>query len=154
MSTDQTSLLVGDAAATGDHSPEKAAQPQRTDLDLEYFRRRLMEEKALAEETIRGTKASEEDGTGAQGMERNELADYDEDHPGDTGTETFLREQDMALVKNARDILVRIDRALQKLDEGTYGICDRTHKPIPPERLEAIPYATLTVEAQALQEIL
>ena len=86
-------------------------------------------------------------------MERNELADYDDDHPADTGTELFLREQDMALVKNARDILARIARAGQKMDEGTYGICDRTHKPIPVERLEAIPYATLTVEAQAIQEI-
>ena len=42
---------------------------------------------------------------------------------------------------------------LQKLDEGTYGICDKTHKPIPVERLEAIPYATLKVEAQEIQEI-
>ena len=132
------------------------ATPQttaRTDLDLDYFRKRLSEEKALAEETIHRTRSSEEDGTGEQGMERNELADYDDDHPADAGTELFLREQDMALEKNARDILARIERAQQKMDEGTYGICDRTHKPIPVERLEAIPYATLTVEAQAIQEI-
>ncbi len=86
-------------------------------------------------------------------LETGELNDFDPNHPADAATETFLHEQDLALGQNAKDILGRIERALQKLDEGTYGICDRTHKPIPVERLEAIPYATLTVEAQALQEI-
>jgi len=127
--------------------------PQRTDLDLEYFRGRLMEEKEQAEAVIRGTEGTEEDGTGLQGMERNELSNYDPNHPGDLATETFMREQDMALIQNAREILGRIERALDKMDEGSYGICDKTHKPIPVERLEAIPYATLTVEAQAIQEI-
>lgn len=132
---------------------ESTATQPRTDIDLEYFRKRLMDEKQLAEDTIRGTQGSEEDGTGLQGMERNELADYDENHPADAATETFMREQDMALVRNARDILNRITRAEQKLAEGTYGICDKTHKPIPVERLEAVPYATLSVEAQTIQEI-
>jgi RNA polymerase-binding protein DksA len=125
----------------------------RTDLDFEYFRGRLMEEKTLAEDTIHGTQHTEEDGTGMPGMERNELADYDPNHPAETATEMFMREQDQALIQNAREILGKIGRALQKLDEGTYGICDKTHKPIPVERLEAIPYATLTVEAQEIQEI-
>lgn len=129
------------------------AAPQRTDLDLEYFRRRLMEEKAQAEETIRGTLASEEDTAGDPGMERKELSTAGDNHPADIATEVQLREQDQALIQNARDILGRIERALQKLDEGTYGICDKTHKPIPVGRLEAIPYATLSVEAQAIQEI-
>ena len=142
--TENTQTAAGQASA---------AEPQRTDLDLAYFRRRLDEEKAEAEETIRGTQSSEETGDGQPGMDRTELANYDGDHPADVGTEVFMREQDMALIQNARDILGRIERAYQKLDEGTYGICDKTHKPIPVERLEAIPYATLTVEAQAIQEI-
>ena len=132
---------------------EQTKNTPRTDLDLEHFRRRLLEEKGLAERTIEGTVSSEEDGTGAQGMEQNELADYDVNHPADMATETFMREQDRALIQNARDILSRIDRALEKMEEGTYGICDKTGKPIPVERLEAIPYATLTVEAQSIQEI-
>lgn len=141
------------AAQTPPPAPADAPMPQRTDLDLTYFRRRLLEEKELAEQTIRGTKSSEEDGTGEIGMEMNELSSVADNHPADQGTETFLREQDMALVANARDILNRVGRALEKMDEGTYGICDKTHQPIPVERLEAIPYATLTVEAQAIQEI-
>ena len=132
---------------------DEKATPLRQDLDLEYFRRRLMEEKEQAEAAIQGTQSTQEVGAGEPGMDRKELADYDENHPAEVATELQMREQDQALVQNAREILGRIERALQKLDEGTYGICDRTHKPIPVERLEAIPYATLSVEAQAIQEI-
>jgi RNA polymerase-binding transcription factor DksA len=148
--------LVNPDNAISAHTPPPAPAGEqvsrRTDLDFGLFRKRLMEEKELAEATIRGTRSSEEDGTGAIGMEQNELSSYD-NHPADVGTETFLREQDQALIANAREILGKIDRALQKLDEGSYGICDKTHKPIPVARLEAIPYATLTVEAQEIQEV-
>jgi RNA polymerase-binding transcription factor DksA len=132
--------------------PNEAVSP-RADLDLDHFRERLMEEKGLAEATIRGTTTSHEDLTGSEGMERNELSGSPDNHPADIATEVQLREQDDALVRNAHEILVKIDRALQKMDEGTYGICDKTHKPIPIERLEVLPYATLTVEAQSIQEI-
>ena len=45
-------------------------------------------------------------------------------------------------------LLRQIDRALEKIDEGTYGVCDLTGDEIPIKRLEAIPYATMTVTAQ------
>jgi RNA polymerase-binding transcription factor DksA len=141
------------AQQTPPPAPAGEPKPRRDDLDLGYFRRRLMEEKELAENTLRGIRSTEDDGTGAMGMEQNELSTVADNHPADLGTETFLREQDQALMANARDILNRVDMALAKIDDGTYGICDKTHKPIPVERLEAIPYATLTVEAQSIQEI-
>ncbi len=49
-------------------------------------------------------------------------------------------------------ILHQIDRALEKIEEGSYGICDLTKKEIPKARLDAIPYATMTVEAQEKME--
>ncbi len=45
-------------------------------------------------------------------------------------------------------ILRQIERALDKIDDGTYGICDITGEEIPMPRLEAVPYATMTVKAQ------
>ena len=45
-------------------------------------------------------------------------------------------------------MLRQIDRALEKIDENTYGICDLSGEEIPLKRLEAIPYATMTVKAQ------
>lgn len=125
---------------------------QRTDLDLDYFRRRLAEEKALAEQTISGTRGSETDGTGEMGMDRNELGTQSDNHPADAATEVFMRDQDQVLIQNAKDILNQIKRAEEKFADGTYGICDQTHQPIPVERLEALPYATLTVEAESLLE--
>lgn len=47
-------------------------------------------------------------------------------------------------------VLRQIDRALEKINENTYGICDITKKEIPIARLKALPYATMTVEAQEM----
>jgi DnaK suppressor protein len=49
-------------------------------------------------------------------------------------------------------MLRQIDRALEKIQEGTYGICDVSGEEIPVKRLEAIPYATMTVKAQQQME--
>lgn len=114
----------------------------RTDLDLEYFRRRLMEEKATAEAVITANTTS---GGGGVSIAST---DADETRSMEAGTELAQRGQDAALVANARQILSRIDRAMVKMDEGTYGLSDRSGKPIPAERLDAVPYAVLTVEEQ------
>lgn len=127
--------------------------PKRTDLDLERFRQRLMEEKTLAENVIAGTQSqAEPDDMNQAGTQGAELSSQDENHPADVATELQLREQDMALVQNARDILAQINNALARLDAGTYGISERSGEPIPVERLEAIPYATMTAHEQELQE--
>jgi len=127
---------------------------QRTDLDIEHFHARLLEEKALAEQTIAGTKSAEDpDGMNETGTDRSEITGADENHPADAGTDLFLREADMALVGNAGAILDKIDRALAKIAEGTYGLSDLSGEPIPIERLEAVPYATVTTEEQAREEV-
>jgi DnaK suppressor protein len=61
-------------------------------------------------------------------------------------------ERNQGIVDAERETLAQVNAALQRLDEGKYGICARCGKPIPPRRLEAIPYATLCVEDQALAE--
>lgn len=153
-----TRLIINpdnEMATTGTPPPAPAGdKPQpRTDLDLDYFRKRLDEEKALAEQTIGGTLSSDAGLNAEDEKVATEFVGSGDNHPADIATELQLREQDAALIQNARDILRQIERARQKLDEGTYGICDKTHQPIPVERLEVLPYATLTVEAQSIQEI-
>jgi len=152
--------LLADAPAAGDvmdagfSQAHHEANPQaRTDLDFDAFRARLMEEKALAEATIGLTVGNEgDDQEGTAGTDRTELSVGADNHPADVATELFQREQDMALEQNARDILAKIARALEKLDEGTYGLSDRSGEPIPAERLEALPYATLTASEMAVEE--
>jgi DnaK suppressor protein len=76
---------------------------------------------------------------------------YDQ-HMADSATPMLNREIDVSLEENARSVLAQIDRALEKLDEGTYGTCDRCGKPIGEERLEVMPYASLCVDCKRLLE--
>jgi RNA polymerase-binding protein DksA len=74
-----------------------------------------------------------------------------EEEIGDEGDEAkVVTDLDPILAENDldRDTLERIDRALQRIEEGTYGISEVSGKPIPIERLEAVPYATTLVDEQ------
>jgi DnaK suppressor protein len=73
---------------------------------------------------------------------------------GDSADEAFLiydRESDIDDNDLDRSTLVQIDRALRRLDEGTYGVSEVSGKPIPVERLEAVPYATTLIDEQPLE---
>jgi RNA polymerase-binding transcription factor DksA len=61
-------------------------------------------------------------------------------------------ERNLGIVEAEQATLAQVNAALQRLDEGKYGICARCGKPIPPRRLEAIPYAIYCVEDQELVE--
>lgn len=67
-----------------------------------------------------------------------ELSGYD-NHPADLGTEIYERGKDLALNENDERRLKAIDKALMRIDEGTFGICKVCGKPIAEERLEAVP---------------
>jgi RNA polymerase-binding protein DksA len=70
---------------------------------------------------------------------------FDEEY-ADSGTATFEREKDLSLENNIRDLLAKIDRALGRLEGGTYGICERCGKPIEKARMKALPYANLCIK--------
>ena len=76
---------------------------------------------------------------------------FDEEY-ADAGTATFERERDLSLVNNLRDLMDRIDKALVKIDQGTYGLCDRCGKPIEKARLKALPYANLCLKDKQAEE--
>lgn len=69
-------------------------------------------------------------------------------HQADEGTEVFDRTINLEVTSKEYSVLKQIERALDKIEEGTYGICDITGDEIPVRRLEAVPYATMTVQAQ------
>lgn len=74
------------------------------------------------------------------------------DDPADAGAKTFQREYDLALTQNARDLLEQTERALARLDDGTYGRCQSCGKPIGKARLKAFPRATLCLECKQREE--
>ncbi len=83
--------------------------------------------------------------------ETGDLSIGKDDHIADTASETFLRELDGGLEENAEHLLGKVESALERIDDGTYGTCAVCGRKIPEERLQAVPYATLCLDdARAL----
>ena len=83
----------------------------------------------------------------AEDMEPGDIQFDEESGEGDTlGVE---RERDLLLSAQARAAVEEIDRALAKMDAGTYGVCERCGNPIPKARLKALPYAALCVACKS-----
>jgi DnaK suppressor protein len=74
--------------------------------------------------------------------------DFSETDSGDMSQSIFDREMDASVGEGIERRLGEVERALQKVEEGTYGICEDTGEKIPRGRLEAVPEAIRTVEAQ------
>jgi RNA polymerase-binding protein DksA len=70
----------------------------------------------------------------------------------DSGSKTFEREHEMSIANNSRDLLMQVERALARLDAGTYGRCENCGDPIPKARLQAFPRATLDVKCKQREE--
>lgn len=85
-------------------------------------------------------------------LQRDRLTDSAGDDQADTGTKTFEREQEISLAKGIMDRIGQVERALERLSEGSYGWCERCGNPIPVERLAAFPSATLCVTCKQLEE--
>jgi RNA polymerase-binding transcription factor DksA len=112
-------------------------------LDLAKYRKLLEDEQRRVRSELESLQSM--DSSTSESGETGELSDYDQ-HIGDAGTETFLRERDLAMEGNEQTILRQIEVALQKIEDGTYGTCERCGKPIPAARLEAIPYTPYCIE--------
>jgi DnaK suppressor protein len=121
---------------------------QRPDLDLDHFRSMLIEERKRLEEELEQVRNRHTDTDNAL-PEEGEGGDED---TADLASAMMDKEMDLSVEDEIEEILAQVDRAFQKFEEGTYGICDVSGKPIPANRLEAIPYATLTVECQSMSE--
>jgi RNA polymerase-binding protein DksA len=74
------------------------------------------------------------------------------DDQADAGTKTFEREHELSLANNSRDLLAQVDRALSRLDNGTYGVCENCGQPVGKARLQAFPRATLCVTCKQREE--
>ncbi len=73
-------------------------------------------------------------------------------HSADHGTDNFDREFALSLASTEQDVLYEVDEALQRIEDGTYGVCEMTGVYIEKARLEVIPYTRYSVQAQAKME--
>jgi RNA polymerase-binding transcription factor DksA len=127
----------------------KAAKPTKAKAPLDKFlvaqRELLLEERETY--TRHATDLRAEAEQLAADREPGDVQFDEESGQGDTMN--VERERDLALSAQAMAAVEDIDRALAKIDEGTYGICERCGKPIPKERLKALPYAALCVACKS-----
>src|SRR6478609_8720475 len=69
-------------------------------------------------------------------------------HQADAGSDAYDRDFALSLLSQEQDALYEIEEALKRIEQGSYGTCEMSGKAIPDARLEAIPFARLTVECQ------
>jgi DnaK suppressor protein len=69
-------------------------------------------------------------------------------HMADAGTDHFDRDFALSMISSEQNALYEIEQALNRIKDGTYGICEATGKPIEPKRLEAIPWARFSAQAE------
>jgi RNA polymerase-binding protein DksA len=74
------------------------------------------------------------------------------DDQADTGSKTFEREHELSLANNSRGMLLQAERALTRIEDGTYGLCESCGNPIGKLRLQAFPRATLCVSCKQREE--
>jgi len=116
-------------------------------VDLERFRHVLEAERTRL---LHAAKAVHHDGSLLE--ETGDLAIGSGDHLADSASETYMRELDEGLEENAEHILLEIDGALERIEDGTYGLCADCGAPIGEERLLAVPYVTLCLAHKRARE--
>ncbi|WP_433208760.1 TraR/DksA family transcriptional regulator [Dactylosporangium sp. CS-047395] len=124
----------------------KPARGTRTAAETEKIRAALIERrdelKAEHDQTL----------TEIHELQQHRLTDSAGDDQADTGTKTGEREQEITIANNLADRVLQVERALERLDEGGYGWCEKCGNAIPVERLAAFPSATLCVTCKQLEE--
>jgi RNA polymerase-binding protein DksA len=112
---------------------------------LKKLRRRLEADQQELQETI---------DEHLQDLEEARLAQASGERSADpasteTGSAATVFESELSVVRNSRELLGRVEDALNRLDSGTYGLCVTCGKPIPAARLDVLPYTTQCVECAA-----
>jgi len=109
---------------------------------LDRYRKRLQDERDRLQDMIREYELE---------LEEARLTESSSDRspdPGnaEAGSMKFEYEKELSIEQNTVDLLGKVERALDNIDKGVYGICESCGKPIPMARLDVLPYVTLCVD--------
>jgi RNA polymerase-binding protein DksA len=120
-----------------------------TSIDTDRFREELLAERKRVEHALATLR---DQPPGSPDDEVEELAATSDNHLAETATATLGREIDFTLGENSGQVLVDIDAALKRIDDGTYGTCVGCGNEIPLGRLEAHPTASLCIDCKRRAE--
>jgi len=114
-------------------------------IDNTHFRTALLEERDRVEKALANLR---DEHPGSLDDEVEEAAGTPDNHLGETASATLGREIDYTLGENSGEVLSQIDAALQRIEDGTYGVCASCGREIAPQRLEATPWASLCIDCK------
>ncbi len=118
----------------------KALHPE----DLEGFEKILKRRRLLLADDILGLDRDRVDKSEGDAAHSNHMAE--------SGTDAFEEDVRLSRMESAAEELDEIEAALERMHEGSYGVCEDCGKPLPMERLRAIPYARLCISCKAIEE--
>jgi RNA polymerase-binding protein DksA len=137
------------AKPTTQRASKKSARPAKLDKKtLAQIRKTLEDER---DELLRRDAELEQATFDATQSDMTGEVGLDEDF-ADAGTATFERERDLSIRNNIRDLVDQISRAITRIEEGTYGNCERCGRPIDAARLKALPHALLCMDCKRREE--
>jgi DnaK suppressor protein len=125
--------------------PVRKGERRWTTAELTKVRTQLAEEASELRDEIERAESDIADRLG------DSISDAGDDQ-ADVGAKTYEREHELSLTYNARDLLVQTERALARIESGTYGSCESCGEPIGKARLQAFPRATLCVSCKQREE--
>ncbi len=125
-------------AVLADEKPWTAAETTEVRTELEGDRERLTRELSISAKGLQDMLRDNVDGAG------NDQADV--------GSKGLERDAEMSLAANQRELLLQTEKALRRLDDGTYGVCESCGEPIGKMRLMAFPRATLCMPCKKREE--
>jgi DnaK suppressor protein len=127
---------------------EVATYPLLTETQIEYFKQLLL---AKRDELLNNVNQMEDEALRKSLQSSGDLSSMPI-HMADLGSDNYEQDLAVGLMDSERQILHEIDQALDRIDEGTYGICEETGKPISKARLEAVPWARYCIEYERMIE--
>ncbi len=116
---------------------------------LDRFKKKLIKEREKLLADVNHIRKEELDKSPRNAA--GELSGY-ADHMADGGTDTIERQVSLGLMSNEKSILFKIDRALKRIEDNAYGVCELCKDKISQERLKAVPYATYCIKCRSQEE--
>jgi DnaK suppressor protein len=128
---------------------KQTREPRLSPADIAHFRQLLLEKRRELQQNV-----VEIEGETLRKSRLDASGDLSSMpiHMADLGTDNYQQEFSIGLMDSERKLITEIDDALQRIENGTYGVCEGTGQPIPKARLEAQPWARYAVEYARKQE--
>ena len=128
---------------SGSSQSETAPRTPFSDEELEHFKELILKRRSAAKEDIQRMREQIEEASEQSGD--NTAYSF---HMADAGTDAMEREKLYLMIARQQKYLGYLDRALERIENKTYGICRVTGEPISEERLEAVPHTEISIEAK------